>query len=165
MRVRLNVQLSGTRDGVAWPPVGSVVELPEDEARDMITSGTARPVNDSDAAEPVVTMPRDVEEATDRFVPETARHEPAVPLEALPEDDRRPNLDVVGLSDDGEIGHGPANPPKALQVTPEDEPVDMAAEAQGEPRRRTSRSAPKTSSGPLTTKTGPSKTTKSDDGK
>ena len=163
MRVKLKVQLSGTRDGVAWPAVGSVVELPDDEARDMITSGVAGPLDDKDAHEPVVKMPADVEEATEKFVPETARHEPAVPIEALPEEDRRPNLDVIGLTDDGDIGHGPANPPKALQAVVEDEPVDMAAEAEGKPRAR-SKTPPK-SSGPVTTKTGPTRTAKSADDK
>jgi len=156
MRVKLKVQLSGTRDGVSWPAVGSVVELPEDEARDMITSGVAGPLDDKDAHEPVVKMPADVEEATERFIPETARHEPAVPIEALPDEDRRPDLSVIGLADDGEIGHGPANPPTALQATVEDEPVDMAAEAEGKPRTARSKTPPK-SSGPVTTKTGPTK--------
>ncbi len=160
MKVRLNVQMSGTRDGVAWPAVGSVVELPEDEARDMLTSGTASAVNDSDQPEPVVTVPADVEKATEKFVPETARHEPAIPVEALPEEDRRPNMDVIGLSDEGEIGHGPTNPPTALQIAPEDEPVDMVAESEGQPRRTRSKTPPKSvaKSAPLTTKTGPAKT-------
>ncbi len=163
MRVRLNVQLSGTRDGVPWPAVGSVVELPDDEARDMLTSGTARPV-DGDDFEPErsVSVPADVDEATERFVPETARHEPAIPVESLPEDDRRPDMSVIGLADDGEIGHGPANPPESLlPVGDENEPVDMAAEASGEssrpaPAPRRSKKPP-TASKPLTTKTGPVK--------
>lgn len=156
MKVRLKVQLSGTRDGVAWPAVGSVVDLPEDEARDMLTSGVASAVNSSDAPEPVVTVPDDVEEATEKFIPETARHEPAVPIEALPEEDRRPNMDAIGLSDDGEIGHGPTNPPTALQHVAEDEPVDMPAEAEGKPRASRSKTPP-AKSAPLTTKTGPAK--------
>lgn len=156
MKVKLKVQLSGTRDGVSWPAVGSVVEVPDDEARDMITSGVAGPTDDRDAHEPVVKMPRDVEEATERFVPETARHEPAVPIEALPEEDRRPDLSVIGLADDGEIGHGPANPPTGLQHVAEDEPVDMAGEAEGKSRASRSKTPPKTS-GPVTTKTGPTR--------
>lgn len=165
MKVRLNVQLSGTRDGVPWPAVGSVVELPEDEARDMLTSGVAGALDSADVPETVVMVPNDVEEATEKFVPETARHEPAVPIEALPEEDRRPNMDVIGLADDGEIGHGPANPPTGLQPVVEDGPVDMVAEAEtGEPRRtrltptKSTAKAPAKSS-PLTTKTGPAKTT------
>lgn len=144
MRVKLNVQMSGTRDGVPWPAVGSVVEVPDSEGRDMVSSGLAKAVDDKDAPEPAFTVPDDVEEATERFIPETAVHEPAVPLESLPEEDRRPNMDAIGLADDGSIGHGPSNPPEALRVQPvSDEPVDMAAEAEN---------------GPLTTDTGPTRT-------
>lgn len=163
MKVKLKVQLSGTRDGVPWPAIGSVVELPAAEARDMVTSGTADTVNDSDAPEPVVMVPADVKEATEKFVPETARHEPSVPIEALSEEDRRPNMSVIGLADDGGIGHGPDNPPDALQHRPEDEPVDMAAEAESGVRSRTSRSKTPPKSGPVTTKTGPTRSAKTED--
>jgi hypothetical protein len=161
MKVKLKVQLSGTRDGVSWPAVGSVVELPDDEARDMLTSGVAGPLDDKDQNETAVVMPVSVEEATDKFIPDTARHEPAVGVENLPDEDRRPNLSVIGLADDGTIGHGPDNPPTALQATAEDEPVDMAAEADGKPRTARTKTPPK--SGPVTTKTGPVRTAKSDE--
>ena len=39
--VRMLVSVSGTRDGVEWPPAGSVVVLPAAEAGDMILSGLA----------------------------------------------------------------------------------------------------------------------------
>jgi hypothetical protein len=162
MKVKLKVQLSGTRDGVPWPAIGSVVELPDDEARDMMASGVADPTDDKDKPEAVVTVPDDVEKATDKFVPETARHEPAVGVENLSEEDRRPNMDVIGLADDGAIGHGPDNPPEALQATAADEPVDMAAEAKSGTRTSRSKTPPK-SSGPLTTKTGPARTAKTED--
>jgi hypothetical protein len=41
MKVVLAAEISGTRDGKAWPPIGTEVDLPEDEARDMIAAGTA----------------------------------------------------------------------------------------------------------------------------
>lgn len=151
MRVKLKAQISGTRDGVAWPPVGTVVELPEDEARQMIYAGTAGPLDDKDAAEPVVSMPDNVEEATEKFIPETARHEPAVGVENLPDEDRRPNMAAIGLGDDGEIAHGPSADDAA-----DGEPVDMAAEAESGARTARSKTPPK-SSGPVTTKTGPTK--------
>jgi hypothetical protein len=163
MKVKLKVQLSGTRDGVPWPAVGSVVELPDDEARSMLVSGTASPLDSDDVPDAVVMVPADVKEATEKFVPETARHEPAVPVESLPEEDRRPNMDVIGLADDGEIGHGPTNPPDALRETPSDEPVDMAAEAKAGTRTKTPPKTGAKSSGPLTTKTGPARTAKTDD--
>lgn len=151
MKVKLKVQLSGTRDGVAWPSMGSVVELPEDEARQMLYAGTAGPLDDKDNPETAVTMPSDVEEATDKFVPDTARHEPAGGVENLPDEDRRPDLSVIGLTDDGEIAHGPVE-----ETGSEDEPVDMAAEATGKPRTARSKTPP-TRTGPVTTKTGPTK--------
>lgn len=153
MKVKLKVQLSGTRDGVSWPPVGTVVELPEDEARDMLTSGVAGPLDENDRPESAVKMPDNVQEAVEKFVPETARHEPAVGVENLPDDDRRPNMDAIGLNDEGEIAHGPSGDEPAN----DDEPVDMAAEAEsGQPRRtRTAPTAKKST--PLTTKTGPTK--------
>lgn len=165
MKVKLKVQLSGTRDGVSWPAVGSVVELPDDEARDMLVSGVAAPLDDKDNPESAVTMPSNVEKAEEKFIPETARHEPAVGLENIPDEDRRPNLDAIGLADDGSIGHGPSNPPEALSREPEDEPVDMAAEAEGKPRAARSKTPPSKSSGPVTTKTGPTRKPASGDDK
>jgi hypothetical protein len=158
MRVKLSVQLSGTRDGVPWPPIGSVVDLPDDEARDMLTSGVAKALEDKDQPESAVTVPDDVDEAVEKFIPETARHEPAVPIDAIPEEDRRPNMAAIGLGDDGEIGHGPV---ESADVS--DEPVDMTAEATGEASRtRTPPTKRTTKSGPLTTKTGPTKTVPTD---
>jgi hypothetical protein len=45
-RVVLAADISGTRDGKAWPPKGSEVDLPDDEARDMIRAGNAVELND-----------------------------------------------------------------------------------------------------------------------
>lgn len=147
MKVRLKAQLSGTRDGVAWPPIGTVVEIPDDEARDMIESGIAKATDNTDDHERAVVMPSNIEEAVERFIPETARHEPAVGVENLSDEDRRPNLDAIGLTDDGEIAGGPTND------EPSDEPVDMPAEATGTPVRSKQPTRPK----PLTTKNGPTK--------
>lgn len=44
MLVRLLVQISGTRDGKPWPPKGNEVDLPDDEARQMISALQAVPV-------------------------------------------------------------------------------------------------------------------------
>jgi hypothetical protein len=43
VKVRLLVDISGTRDGVPWPPRGNPVDLPEDEARSMIAAEQAVP--------------------------------------------------------------------------------------------------------------------------
>lgn len=41
MRVILAANIGGTRDGQDWPGVGTEVDLPEAEARGMISSGAA----------------------------------------------------------------------------------------------------------------------------
>jgi len=41
MKVRLLADVTGTRDGAEWPPRGTVVELPDDEAAALIWSGIA----------------------------------------------------------------------------------------------------------------------------
>lgn len=54
MRVILLASVSGTRDGVEWPPRCSVVDLPADEATSMVLAGMAEPV-----AAPVVESATD----------------------------------------------------------------------------------------------------------
>jgi len=44
MEIKLKVTLSGTRDGIEWPPVGGSVDLPEAEAAQMIAAGLASAV-------------------------------------------------------------------------------------------------------------------------
>lgn len=58
MRVKMLVSLTGTRNGVDWPPRGATVDLPDAEARDLVAGGLA--------ALPVV------ETATAPGAPETA---------------------------------------------------------------------------------------------
>jgi hypothetical protein len=41
MQVRLVQAVSGFRDGASWPPVGSVVEVPDGEGADLIAAGIA----------------------------------------------------------------------------------------------------------------------------
>lgn len=122
MKVRVKRPISGMRDGVAWPSVGSVVELPDDEAREMLKSGSVSAVNENDNPEPLVTVPDDTSEAVEKFIPETARHEPSIGVENLPPEDRRPIMSHVGLTDEGEMSFGPTSLPTAS-----DDPVDMVA--------------------------------------
>lgn len=35
----MRVSISGTRDGAEWPPIGSVVELPDTEAVALLNAG------------------------------------------------------------------------------------------------------------------------------
>lgn len=44
MRVKMKVGISGSRNGVDWPPLGEAVDLPDDEAAEMCANGMAEPV-------------------------------------------------------------------------------------------------------------------------
>ncbi|MDV7220611.1 hypothetical protein [Streptomyces prunicolor] len=50
MRVRMKVTISGTRDGETWPERGGSVDLPDDEAEQMVAAGLAEE-HDGDEAE------------------------------------------------------------------------------------------------------------------
>ena len=56
MNVEMRARISGTRNGVDWPPVGGVVDLPESEASALIALGAA--VEVATAPEPEVSAPR-----------------------------------------------------------------------------------------------------------
>lgn len=45
MRVKMLVQVSGLRDGQDWPGPGEELDLPEDEARQLIQQAMAAPVD------------------------------------------------------------------------------------------------------------------------
>jgi hypothetical protein len=49
VKVLLTGDITGARDGAAWPPAGSVIELPEDEAQSLVHSGMAKSVDGSEA--------------------------------------------------------------------------------------------------------------------
>jgi hypothetical protein len=60
MRIRMRVLISGTRDGQEWPARGSVFELPDGEAQDLIRAGMAEPVTTFRDAETATTPPAEV---------------------------------------------------------------------------------------------------------
>lgn len=64
MKVIMKALISGTRDGVEWPTVGESVDLPDGEARDMLTAGLVIPagVDEPETA----TDPKPVEKRTRR---------------------------------------------------------------------------------------------------
>ena len=43
MKVKMIVSITGTRDGVDWPGIGEVVDLPDAEALDLVAVGYAAP--------------------------------------------------------------------------------------------------------------------------
>jgi hypothetical protein len=57
----MKVQISGTRDGVAWPAPGQVVDLPDDEAAKLCGNGSASPVAEKEKVEKAVDDEADVE--------------------------------------------------------------------------------------------------------
>ena len=61
MHVKMNATISGTRDGEDWPAKGSIVDLPEQEARDLIFAGLAIEV---DTAAPETATVEPAETAT-----------------------------------------------------------------------------------------------------
>lgn len=77
MRVKMIVQLSGTRDGKPWPGRGEVVDLPDEEAAQMCASG----------------MAETAKSGTEKAVPakaETTEPEPAETTEKPPPEKRGP---------------------------------------------------------------------------
>lgn len=61
MRVKMLVELSGTRNGQPWPPRGQVVDLPDDEAAHYCAAGMATPVATRGADVETATPPPDAE--------------------------------------------------------------------------------------------------------
>lgn len=57
MRVKMKVDMSGTRDGVPWPPRGTVIELPDAEAQQYLDADMAVPAGKE--APETATMPAD----------------------------------------------------------------------------------------------------------
>nr|MDT0658031.1 hypothetical protein [Micromonospora sp. DSM 115978] len=60
MRVRMKGQISGSRNGVPWPPKGGVIDLPDDEAAQLCDAGMATPVT-GDEVETATAPTGDVE--------------------------------------------------------------------------------------------------------
>lgn len=59
MKVRMKVDISGTRNGQEWPRRGSVVDLPDAEAVEMCAAGMAEPVAGDDVE--TAALPSDEE--------------------------------------------------------------------------------------------------------
>lgn len=68
MRVVIRTQLSGTRNGEYWPAPGGSIDLPDDEANDLIRLHIAEPVPAPEKVERAVRPPAP-ERAVRRQVP------------------------------------------------------------------------------------------------
>ena len=77
MQVKMRALVSGLRDGKPWPPVGGVIELPEDEAVALCRNRMADPVYDPESRVETAVMPgeemRDVVVESDGTVDTSAR--------------------------------------------------------------------------------------------
>ncbi|MFB7866994.1 hypothetical protein [Streptomyces sp. NPDC056069] len=64
MRVRMKVKISGTRDGAEWPDKGDTLDVPDDEAEQLIRYGAAEELAvevDKDADVETATAPATAE--------------------------------------------------------------------------------------------------------
>lgn len=48
MRIRMKVGLSGTRNGVDWPPAGEETDIPTGEAQHLVDAGIAEKVEEGE---------------------------------------------------------------------------------------------------------------------
>lgn len=51
MKVRMLVQITGTRNGKPWPPIGETVEVGDGEGVDLCSTGAAEPVAEKPKSE------------------------------------------------------------------------------------------------------------------
>lgn len=49
MKVRMKIGMSGTRNGIEWPPVGGLLEVDDEEGAQLCASGHAVPVVEESA--------------------------------------------------------------------------------------------------------------------
>jgi hypothetical protein len=95
MKVRMKVDVSGGRNGVAWPRRGGTVDLPKDEALQMCRNGMAEPVDSSDDDVETATVPDDsnkrglTTETAPGVVPNSDDTTPASEKPAEPQPKRR----------------------------------------------------------------------------
>lgn len=69
MKIEMCTRISGTHNGEDWPSIGEVIDLPDEEARDMIAAGLARAAETATAPEPE-TPEVEVEEPETATAPE-----------------------------------------------------------------------------------------------
>lgn len=64
MKIRLNIDITGSHDGKRWPARGGIVDVADNVAARMIANGQATAVEDA-PVETAVTPTDDVEERAD----------------------------------------------------------------------------------------------------
>ena len=68
MRIRMNIEMSGSRNGQPWPKRGETADLPAAEAAHLVASGIAEEVHDEQADVETATAP--AAEVTEPAAPE-----------------------------------------------------------------------------------------------
>lgn len=69
MQVRMKVKISGTRNSEEWPDKGEVIDLPNDEAVQLLNQGAAEPLGEDDpetatAKAPAIALPEGAPKAS-----------------------------------------------------------------------------------------------------
>lgn len=49
MKIRMKIDISGSRNGEPWPPKGEIADVPTGEAQHLVASGIAEEVDQDDA--------------------------------------------------------------------------------------------------------------------
>ena len=62
MKVRMGIQVTGTRNGHDWPAPGGTIDIPDDEAQNLINHGDAERV-DAEPLEAAAIAPDEPERA------------------------------------------------------------------------------------------------------
>lgn len=57
MKIRMKVEISGTRGGQDWPKIGEVLEVGDEEGVQLCAGGMAEPVADLDAGVETAVAP------------------------------------------------------------------------------------------------------------
>jgi hypothetical protein len=70
MKVRMNIHITGSRNGVRWPAAGGEVVLPDNEAADLCAQGLAEPVVDTKPEKAVPDKPVEKRGGRGRSKPE-----------------------------------------------------------------------------------------------
>ena len=72
MKIRIQGDISGSRDGVPWPKRGETMELPDDEGASLCASGLAVPVKSTDGDVEKAVPADESEERASGLTKETA---------------------------------------------------------------------------------------------
>lgn len=141
MKVRLKSDISGSRDGQAWPAAGEEIDLPDGEAASLIQTGVAVPVGKGADVETAVVLDPATEARVkhdtitrERSSRSKRAHEPVnlgtAADEQPVEDDNGPRLPEVNASESAKV----EDPAVATQS--EDGPTgDTAKPTEGKARK------------------------------